>query len=69
MKGYLSPTISGNSLTEIIEWSDAVRSQHTEVEVVLQETCTIIKAEKPDEVSGKFCRNNNNFLQMTQQSE
>ena len=61
--------MSGNSLTEIIECSDAVRSQHTEVEVVLQEMCMIIKAEKPEEVSGKFGSNNNYFLQITQQSE
>ena len=69
MKGYLSPTVSGQNMTEIIECSNAIRSQHTKVEVVLQETCMIIKAKKPEEVSGKWCSNISNLLKLRHKSK
>ena len=62
IKGYLSPTVSGKNMTKLIECSDAIKSQHTEVGVILQETCAIIKTERAEEVSGKYWMNIMNTL-------
>ena len=54
IKGYLSPPETGQNLTEIIEHSNEMQSQNTEVEVILQATSAIIKPETPEEVTGRF---------------
>ena len=54
IKGYLSPPVTGRNMTEIIERSNEMQSQHTEVEVILQATSAIIKLETPEEVTGRF---------------
>ena len=54
IKGYLSPPVTGQNLTEIIACSNEIQSQHTEVEVILQATSAIIKSETPEEVTGRF---------------
>ena len=42
-KAYLLPTVSGDNMKEIIEWSNEMKSQHTEVEVILQVPTSMIK--------------------------
>ena len=54
IKGYLSLPVTGRNMTEIIERSNEMQSQHTEVEVILQAISAIIKSETPEEVTGRF---------------
>ena len=57
LKGYLSPTVSGDSLTEIIERCNHNKEHHTEVDVEVettQSTESRVKLEPPDKISGNF---------------
>ena len=64
--GYLSPTVSGDNMSEIIQRCNEMKSEETEVVVVVQPTSAIVKEEKADELPGKFQRNiiNNSLVYM-----
>ena len=64
--GYLSPTVSGDNMSEIIQCCNEMKSEETEVVVVVQLTSAIVKEEKADELPGKFQRNiiNNSLVYM-----
>ena len=44
--GYLSPTVSGDNMSEIIQRCNEMKSEETEVVVVVQPTSAIVKEER-----------------------
>ena len=46
MIGYLSPTVSGENMSKIIQHYNEMKSEQTKVVVVVQPTSAIVKQEK-----------------------